>query len=93
MSIKDKHKITAERDGEGFISIHIPEALLIFAIEGNPEVQLKVTDEDEFLNWIASRVAEEVGYNADTGLSSLHRLLDEAALEAVENAAGVESYG
>jgi hypothetical protein len=63
---------------------------LIFAVEKHPEDPVKVTNKEEFLNYITESLVEEIGFNHDSGLSSFHRLLDEAAQEAVESDKGVE---
>ncbi|MDQ4121672.1 MAG: hypothetical protein M3209_09530 [Acidobacteriota bacterium] len=87
--IEEKDKIKSFRK-DGNIVIEIPEETFIFAVENNPDAPVKVTDKDEFLNYIAEMLVEEIGYNHDSGLSSFQRLLDEAAEDAVESDKGVE---
>jgi hypothetical protein len=79
---------SCRRDGK--IVIEIPEETLIFALEHHPEEPIKVTDREEFLNYIANSLVEDIGFSHDSGLSSFYRLLDEAAQDAVESDKGVE---
>ena len=87
--MSEENKIKSYRK-DGNIIIEIPEETLIFAVENNPEDSAKVTDKEEFLNYISNSLVEEIGFDSDSGLSSFYRLLDEAAIDAVESDRGVE---
>lgn len=87
--MSEENKIKTYRK-DGNIVIEIPEETLIFAVENNPDGAVKVYDKEQFLNFVAESVVEEVGFNHDSGLSSFHRLLDETAEEAIEGDKGVE---
>lgn len=81
---------TFRRDGK--IIIEIPEDILIDAVEGNPDSDfgMKVRDEDEYLDYVCANLVNELGYDADTGIGSFYRLLDEMTIDAAENDAGID---
>jgi hypothetical protein len=75
----------------GMIVIEIPENTVIYAAENNPDYQnAKVFNREDFLDFVTNRIVQEVGYEADTGLSGFYRLLDDASLEALESYEGIE---
>jgi len=72
---------------DGNIVINIPEELLCFAVENDPQWPLIIHDQDKFVEGII--FALEYGLRDDeSGLTDFKQLLDSAAIYLIED--GVE---
>lgn len=77
-----KSKITFKRT-KGATVITVPDDLLAFAAENNPEYPIKVLNQKDFAEKVAFELEHNLG-DPETGITGFEALMDKAIQEVTE---------